>query len=62
MPDLQAYEAKREALRQQFMPEGVPAAETVWTGGVHHLALICSDVEATIRFYTEVTHLPAARP
>ena len=27
-------------------------------GGVHHLALICSDVEATIRFYQDLLGFP----
>ena len=29
-------------------------------GGVHHLALICSDVERTIRFYQDVLGFPLA--
>ena len=47
-------EEKREALRRRFMDDAAPAAEPVATGGVDHLALICSDIEATIAFYTDV--------
>jgi catechol 2,3-dioxygenase-like lactoylglutathione lyase family enzyme len=54
MPDLSAYQARREELKQRYLsPESTPAPSVV-TGGVDHLALICSDLEATIRFYTEV--------
>ena len=57
MDQANPYDARRRALREQFMAadaadaaaEGPPG-----TGGVHHLALISSDLEATIRFYTQV--------
>ena len=49
------YEAKRAALADRFQPTNQPAgAVSVGTGGVDHLALICSDVAQTIEFYTEV--------
>ena len=48
-----AVEEKREALRRRFMTETAPATSPVATGGVDHLALICSDLEATIAFYTQ---------
>ena len=49
------YEAKRAALIEKFRPSNQPAgAEPVGTGGVDHLALICSDIEQTIEFYTAV--------
>lgn len=57
MPDGQAidYDAKRATLVARFKPNNQPAgAEPVGTGGVDHLALICSDMERTIEFYTEV--------
>ena len=59
MSDVQIYEARREELRRRFLPEGEPPPDLpgVWTGGVHHLALICSDIEATIGFYTEVLQM-----
>jgi catechol 2,3-dioxygenase-like lactoylglutathione lyase family enzyme len=51
------YEARREALRQTYLQ---PRAERLSTSarGVHHLALICSDIERTIEFYTQVLGFP----
>src|SRR5215212_4064969 len=51
------YEARRAALRETYM---VPAPERQATSarGVHHLALICSDIERTIQFYTQVFGFP----
>jgi len=46
------YEARREALRQRYLGDGERKAEGLTTGGVDHLALICSDIERTIEFYT----------
>ncbi len=51
------YEAKRRALQQRFMDTDAPAARPVGTGGVHHLVLISSDLEATVRFYTRVLNM-----
>ena len=49
------YDAKRAALVEKYKPSNQPAgAHPVETGGVDHLALICSDVEQTIDFYTDV--------
>lgn len=49
------YNAKRAALIEKYRPTDQPAgAVPVATGGVDHLALICSDIERTIDFYTEV--------
>lgn len=49
------YDAKRAALIEKYRPTDQPAgAAPVATGGVDHLALICSDIERTIDFYTEV--------
>ena len=49
------YEAKRAALIAKYKPTNQPAGSApVGTGGVDHLALICSDIEQTIAFYTEV--------
>ena len=55
------YEARREELRRQFLAGGETVPEPAGTGGVHHLALICSDIEATIRFYTEVVNMRLTR-
>lgn len=51
------YEARREELRRKYLQ---PRAERAPTSarGLHHLALICSDIERTIRFYTEVLGFP----
>jgi glyoxylase I family protein len=51
------YGAKREALAHTYIK---PKAERPATTarGVHHLAMICSDIERTIRFYTEVLGFP----
>ena len=51
------YDARREELRRRFLPpkaNGADAGAERATGGVDHLALICSDLETIIRFYTEV--------
>lgn len=49
------WDAKRAALVEKFRPTNQPAGtDPVETGGVDHLALICSDVGRTVEFYTEV--------
>tara|TARA_R110002096_G_scaffold70291_10_gene168569 strand:+ start:377 stop:859 length:483 start_codon:yes stop_codon:yes gene_type:complete len=49
------FDQKRAGLVEKYRPSNQPAgAAQVGTGGVDHLALICSDVEQTIEFYTEV--------
>jgi glyoxylase I family protein len=55
--DLVALEARRKALREQFI---VPEADRPVStgGGVHHLALICADPERTIRFYQDLLGFP----
>tara|TARA_R110002167_G_scaffold75939_1_gene211854 strand:+ start:285 stop:767 length:483 start_codon:yes stop_codon:yes gene_type:complete len=57
MPDSHEidYDARRAALVERFKPTNQPAGSApVGTGGVDHLALICSDIAQTIEFYTEV--------
>ncbi len=55
--ELADIRARREQLRQRYLrPEGQRPATTVQ--GVHHLALICRDVEETIRFYQEFLGFP----
>ena len=51
------YGARRAALSRTYIK---PRAERPATTarGVHHLALICSDIERTIKFYTEVLGFP----
>jgi len=49
------YAARRAALVERFKPTNQPAGtDPVATGGVDHLALICSDMPQTVEFYTEV--------
>jgi catechol 2,3-dioxygenase-like lactoylglutathione lyase family enzyme len=55
--DLDAAERERERLRERYLQE--PAERPHSTAqGVHHVALMCSDVERTIRFYQEVLGFP----
>ena len=55
--DLTELASKRAALREQYLlPESERPASI--GRGVHHLALICSDPERTIRFYQEVVGFP----
>ena len=51
------FEARRAALRAAYLK---PRAERPpsTARGVHHLALICSDPERTIRFYQDVLGFP----
>jgi len=55
--ELVALEARRTELRDRYQ---VPAADRPPTPGrgIHHAALICSDVERTIRFYQGVLGFP----
>ena len=49
--------ADRDVLREQYLrPTGTRPATTA--RGLHHTALISSDVEATIRFYQDVLGFP----
>lgn len=53
--DYQAIEAKRERIRAEHLREGRPPSSA---RGLHHFALISSDVEATIRFYQDLLEFP----
>lgn len=48
------YEARREELRSRWLDEESASEDAAFTGGVDHLALICSDMDKTISFYTDV--------
>ena len=54
---LQEIRARRDELRAQYLR---PADERPGTPGrgIHHAALICSDVETTIRFYQDLLGFP----
>jgi catechol 2,3-dioxygenase-like lactoylglutathione lyase family enzyme len=55
--DLGAAAAERERLRTEYL-QAPPARPASTARGVHHLALLCSDVERTIRFYQELLGFP----
>jgi len=57
MPDPITPEQRRAHYRERYINDATPAGTTVATAGVHHLALIASDLDATIRFYTEVLQM-----
>jgi Lactoylglutathione lyase and related lyases len=55
--ELEAVRARRAELKDKYLIEvGARPATTV--RGVHHLALICRDVEETIKFYQELLGFP----
>ena len=54
MADTGEHEARRARLRERYLSRAAPASEPIRTNGVDHLALISSDLDATIRFYTGV--------
>jgi catechol 2,3-dioxygenase-like lactoylglutathione lyase family enzyme len=53
--DLDAIKAKRARLAAAYIATERPASSA---RGIHHAALICSDVEQTIRFYQGVLEFP----
>ena len=55
--DLAAVDAERERIRATYLePEESRAASTA--RGLHHFAIVCSDVEETVRFYQGVLGFP----
>ena len=55
--ELEEIRARRQKLREKYMrSRGERPASTVQ--GVHHLALICKNVEETIQFYQEFLGFP----
>jgi len=57
MADLKTPEQRRAHYRERYIKDEAPGDTAVATAGVHHLALIASDLDATIRFYTEVLQM-----
>jgi catechol 2,3-dioxygenase-like lactoylglutathione lyase family enzyme len=52
--DLGAVEAERDRIRAAYLrPGGKSSAR-----GLHHTALLCADVERTVKFYQEVLGFP----
>ena len=62
MPDHSYYQTRREEMKARYLAKNEEAApEAPRTGGVDHLALISSDLDATIRFYTQVLGMRLTR-
>ncbi len=57
MVDLEKINAERDRLRVEYLKEPANRARTIGRG-VHHMALLSSDVERTIRFYQDVLGFP----
>jgi catechol 2,3-dioxygenase-like lactoylglutathione lyase family enzyme len=55
--DLEQRAAERDRLRADYLREPSARPHSV-ARGVHHLALLCSDVERTIRFYQDLLGFP----
>ena len=55
--DLDAIASAREQIRDNFLQEPPDRPESS-ARGLHHFALICSDVRATIEFYQGVLEFP----
>src|SRR4051794_231044 len=53
--DLATIEAERARLRQAYLRDDRPASSA---RGLHHMALLSSDVERTIRFYQDLLEFP----
>jgi catechol 2,3-dioxygenase-like lactoylglutathione lyase family enzyme len=55
--DLAAINAERERIRTAYLrsPAERPGPSA---RGIHHVALLCADVERTVRFYQEVLEFP----
>ncbi|MGA2410246.1 MAG: VOC family protein [Candidatus Binataceae bacterium] len=61
MADLNPYQERRRALAARYLANDVPDTHPIQTFGVDHLALICSDLDATIGFYTGVIGMRLTR-
>lgn len=53
--DLERIEAQREQIRERYLAQQRPASSA---RGLHHVALLSSDVERTVRFYQDVLGFP----
>jgi glyoxylase I family protein len=61
MPDLSFYQTRREEMKARYLSNAETEPQPTPTGGVDHLALICSDLDITIRFYTQVLGMRLTR-
>jgi catechol 2,3-dioxygenase-like lactoylglutathione lyase family enzyme len=57
MPDLAKINAERDRLRDAFL-KATEVRPATTARGVHHVALLSSDVERTIRFYQDILGFP----
>jgi hypothetical protein len=55
--DLEAINAERERIKHDYLQDAGDRP-TSSAQGLHHFALICSDVRATIEFYQGVLEFP----
>jgi catechol 2,3-dioxygenase-like lactoylglutathione lyase family enzyme len=55
--DLVAIATERERLRRTYLRQGADRAPTT-ARGVHHVAVLCADVERTVQFYQDVLEFP----
>ncbi len=55
--ELDAIRERRAQLREKYL-RPLPERPATTVRGVHHIALICKDVEETIRFYQEFLGFP----
>jgi glyoxylase I family protein len=61
MRDLSFYQQRRETLKKSYLPDNEQTSQELQTGGVDHLALICSQLETTIDFYSKVLGMRLTR-
>ena len=57
MKNLSDVEVYRNVLRKKYLPVAEFKESGVGTGGVHHLALISSDLQAITEFYTTILQM-----
>ncbi|MCW2916594.1 MAG: hypothetical protein JWN52_4662, partial [Actinomycetia bacterium] len=55
MIDLAAIEAERSRIRETYLRKDRPAGSA---RGLHHFAMLSSNVERTVRFYQELLEFP----
>ena len=55
--DLTKIEAQRERIRRTYLRSGT-TRQASSARGIHHVALLCADVERTVIFYQEVLEFP----
>lgn len=61
MTNVSSYQKRRQELIRRYLSDGLGEPKPVQTSGVDHLALICADLDATIRFYVEALGMRLTR-